>query len=60
MPSFLNKLSDLAERADDLVMRTRSRLGLLHPLQLVTYRSYGTAGRLYVKPAEYVPPLRKQ
>jgi phosphatidate phosphatase APP1 len=49
MPSFLNKLSDLAERADDLVMRTRSRLGLLHPLQLVTYRSYGTAGRLYVK-----------
>lgn len=49
MPSFLNKLSDLAEQADDLVVRTRARLGLLHPLQLVAYRSYGTAGRLYVK-----------
>ncbi|QIL74695.1 App1 family protein [Hymenobacter sp. HDW8] len=49
MPSFLNKLSNLAERADDLVTNTRARLGLLHPLQLVTYRSYGTTGRLYVK-----------
>ncbi|SHK44544.1 App1 family protein [Hymenobacter psychrotolerans] len=47
--SLLNKLGDLAERADDLLTRTRARLGLLHPLQLLPYRSYGTPTRLYVK-----------
>jgi phosphatidate phosphatase APP1 len=49
MNSFLNKLGDLAERADDLILRARTRLGLLQPLQIVTYRSYGTPTRLYVK-----------
>ncbi|GAA3941614.1 App1 family protein [Hymenobacter algoricola] len=49
MNSLLNKLGDFAERADDLILRARQRLGLLQPLQIVTYRSYGTAGRLYVK-----------
>ncbi|GGF09213.1 App1 family protein [Hymenobacter cavernae] len=48
MPPLLDKLSDWAERADDLVLRMRARLGLLHPLQLVPYRSYGTPTRLYV------------
>jgi len=46
---LLNKLNDWAERADDLVLQMRARLGLLHPLQIVPYRSYGTPSRLYVK-----------
>ncbi|MCC2544924.1 DUF2183 domain-containing protein [Hymenobacter sp. BT175] len=49
MSSLLDKLNNWAEQADDLVTRTRSRLGLLQPLQLVPYRSYGTPERLYVK-----------
>ncbi|QJX48571.1 DUF2183 domain-containing protein [Hymenobacter taeanensis] len=49
MPPFMNTLGDWAERADDTLTRMRARLGLLHPLQLVPYRSYGTATRLYVK-----------
>ncbi|MET4104892.1 phosphatase domain-containing protein [Hymenobacter sp. UYP22] len=49
MASLLNKLNDWAERADDVLTRTRARLGLLHPLQLLSYRSYGTPERLYVK-----------
>ena len=47
--SLLNELGNLADRADELLTRTRARLGLLHPLQLVPYRSYGTLSRLYVK-----------
>lgn len=46
---LLDKLSSWAERADDALTRTRARLGLLHPLQLLSYRSYGTPNRLYVK-----------
>ncbi|MBT9392391.1 DUF2183 domain-containing protein [Hymenobacter sp. NST-14] len=49
MASLLDKFSDWAEQADEALTRTRARLGLLHPLQLVPYRSYGTAERLYVK-----------
>ena len=49
MPPLINKLGDWAERADDTLTRMRARLGLLHPLQLVPYRSYGTNSRLYVK-----------
>ena len=49
MASLLDKLSDWAEQADEALTRTRARLGLLHPLQLVPYRSYGTPERLYVK-----------
>ncbi|WP_022823069.1 App1 family protein [Hymenobacter norwichensis] len=47
--SILNKIGDLADRADEFLTRTRARLGLLHPLQIVPYRSYGTPDRLYVK-----------
>ena len=47
--SFLDKLSDLAEWADAGLTRLRGRLGLLDPLQIVPYRSYGTPDRLYVK-----------
>ena len=34
---------------DDLVFDLRSRLNLFQPLQIVTYRSYGTVNRLYIK-----------
>ncbi|TGE14388.1 App1 family protein [Hymenobacter elongatus] len=47
--SLLNHLGDWAEKADDLMLRARTRLGLLDPIQIVTYRSYGTPTRLYVK-----------
>ncbi|MCA8830129.1 App1 family protein [Hymenobacter pini] len=49
MAPILDKLSEWAERADEALTRTRARLGLLHPLQLISYRSYGTPERLYVK-----------
>ncbi|SET40999.1 App1 family protein [Hymenobacter actinosclerus] len=49
MPPIREKLHDWAESADESLTRLRARLGLLHPLQLVPYRSYGTTGRLYVK-----------
>ncbi|KAA9339795.1 DUF2183 domain-containing protein [Hymenobacter busanensis] len=46
---LLDRLSDLAENADDLLRRARTRLGLLHEVQVLPYRSYGTPERLYVK-----------
>ncbi|WP_044513563.1 App1 family protein [Hymenobacter sp. DG25B] len=49
MASFLNRIGNLAEHIDDLALTARIRLGLLDPLQLVPYRSYGTQERLYVK-----------
>lgn len=49
MASLLDKLGAWTERADDALTRARARLGWLHPLQLVSYRSYGTPTRLYVK-----------
>ncbi|WP_019946640.1 App1 family protein [Hymenobacter aerophilus] len=49
MPPIRQKFHDWAESADDSLTRLRARLGLLHPLQLVPYRSYGTPERLYVK-----------
>ncbi|UOQ70800.1 App1 family protein [Hymenobacter cellulosilyticus] len=49
MAPLLNKLGDWAEKADDLILRARTRLGLLDPLQIVPYRSYGTPTRLYIK-----------
>jgi phosphatidate phosphatase APP1 len=42
-------LSEAEESVDNLVFRFRKRLGLTDPLQIVTYRSYGTPTRLYVK-----------
>ncbi|NVO29573.1 App1 family protein [Hymenobacter lapidiphilus] len=49
MLPFRDTLHTWAENADESLTRLRSRLGLLHPLQLVPYRSYGTPERLYVK-----------
>ena len=39
----------LEEGIDKLIFNTRKRLGYTDPLQIVTYRSYGTLNRLYVK-----------
>lgn len=48
-----NKLTRIAsgieDRYDNLVFNVRRRLRLNDPLQVVTYRSYGTPTRLYVK-----------
>ncbi|WP_347159031.1 App1 family protein [Pontibacter chitinilyticus] len=37
------------EKLDALTFKLKRRLGLLQPLQIVPYRSYGTENRLYVK-----------
>jgi len=39
----------IANKFDDLVFDLRQRLNLFQPLQIITYRSYGTVNRLYVK-----------
>lgn len=48
-----NKLTRIAsgieDRYDNLIFSLRSRLRLNDPLQILTYRSYGTPSRLYVK-----------
>ena len=46
---FINVSSDIEERFDDLFFGLRRRLKLNDPLQIVTYRSYGTLNRLYIK-----------
>jgi phosphatidate phosphatase APP1 len=46
----LSKLAaDIEGNFDDLVFSLRKRLRSDDPLQIVTYRSYGTVNRLYVK-----------
>ncbi len=42
-------VSRVEETFDDSIQRLRKRLGTTDPLQIVTYRSYGTLNRLYVK-----------
>lgn len=37
------------EKIDNLTFRLKQKLGWLNPLHIVTYRSYGTPDRLYVK-----------
>jgi phosphatidate phosphatase APP1 len=46
---FENVSSDIEEHFDDLFFSLRRRLKLNDPLQIVTYRSYGTLNRLYIK-----------
>lgn len=46
---FTKYSSIIEERFDDLTFDMRRRLKLNDPLQIVTYRSYGTVNRLYVK-----------
>jgi phosphatidate phosphatase APP1 len=48
--TVFNKYSSiLEEEFDDLTFKMRRRLKLNDPVQIVTYRSYGTSTRLYVK-----------
>lgn len=47
---YFNKLSsDVEEQFDSLFFNLRRRLKLNDPLQIISYRSYGTVNRLYVK-----------
>jgi phosphatidate phosphatase APP1 len=46
---FVKVSSNVEERIDDLFFDLRKRLKLNDPLQIVTYRSYGTTSRLYIK-----------
>jgi len=43
------KITQAEEKIDYLTFKLKNRLGLNRPLQIVTYRSYGTPNRLYVK-----------
>lgn len=46
---LLQKGDQADDKLDGLVFDFRNRFGLFAPLQIVTYRSYGTPERLYVK-----------
>ncbi|KAA9332861.1 App1 family protein [Adhaeribacter soli] len=47
---YLLKTGDKVEdKLDGLIFDFRNRFGLFEPVQVVTYRSYGTPERLYVK-----------
>jgi phosphatidate phosphatase APP1 len=47
--NLLRLAASLEEKIDDVSFAIRKRLDLFQPLQIVTYRSYGTANRLYLK-----------
>ena len=53
MPDWKNLFNDVSsnieEQFDDLFFNLRKRLKLNDPLQIVSYRSYGTVNRLYIK-----------
>ena len=46
---FTKYISLIDDKFDDLVLSFRKRLGSFKPLQIVPFRSYGTARRVYVK-----------
>ncbi len=46
---FNDTTSVVEGKFDDLLFKLRKRLKLNDPLQIVTYRSYGTVNRLYIK-----------
>ena len=46
---FNSVSSNIEGQFDDLFFNVRKRLKLNDPLQIVTYRSYGTLNRLYIK-----------
>ena len=46
---FIDASSNAEEKFDSLFFNLRKRLKLNDPLQIVTYRSYGTINRLYIK-----------
>lgn len=46
---FRNSLSDIEDQWDELRASFTKRMGLNDPVQIVPFRTYGTANRLYVK-----------
>ncbi|HTF82186.1 MAG TPA: phosphatase domain-containing protein [Cytophagales bacterium] len=46
---FSSMASGVEQNFDDLMFRVNKRLKLHGPLQIIPYRSYGTAHRLYIK-----------
>ena len=46
---FIKSASVIEEKWDELSSNLTNRLGLNDPLQIVPYRTYGTATRLYIK-----------
>jgi phosphatidate phosphatase APP1 len=46
---LLNLGDKLDDKLDGMIFDFRQRLGLFKPIQVLTYRSYGTPERLYVK-----------
>ena len=46
---FAKYASYIDDRFDELALHFRRRLGSFRPLQIVTYRSYGTQRRVYIK-----------
>ena len=46
--SFTRLALGIEKNFDALALALRKRLSGDHPLQIVTYRSYGTVNRLYV------------
>lgn len=47
--SIIRIAAGVEQKFDDLVFDLKRRLRLSEPLQIVTYRSYGTTNRLYIK-----------
>jgi len=47
--NLLALAKQIENKFDDLIFDLRQRLNLFQPLQIITYRSYGTVNRLYVK-----------
>ena len=46
---FRNSLSDIEDKWDELRSSFTKRMGFNDPVQIVPFRTYGTANRLYVK-----------
>ncbi len=46
---ILRAAAGVEQKFDDLIFDLRQRLGLNDPIQVVTYRTYGTVNNLYVK-----------
>jgi len=47
--NFLNALSAIEDKWDELRFSFKQKLGLNDPVQIICYRTYGTARRIYIK-----------
>ena len=46
---FINSVSAIEDKWDELRSNFTTKLGLNDPIQIVTYRTYGTATHVYIK-----------